>query len=479
MPSKPLLQSLTLLGIGALLLTSSVVHAEVSYDTNTRRFNWGPNSTIATSGQGATLKASHFADIKTAIDLAASASRCNVPSVWDGVSTSDLRDIGLVKGRLRSTHLNILRQAIQRLYAAKGQSVPYGVQGSVLSGDRVYRAHVQDMRNALDDLIQNHCSSAAVNGGWSGWSGCSVSCGGGTQTRSCTNPPPSGGGANCSGSSSQACNTQSCSPGPVNGGWSSWGSCSASCGGGVQYRTCTNPPPSNGGSYCQGPDNQSCNTQGCSSPVNGGWCGWSSCSAPCGGGTQTRSCSCPSPSGGGANCTGSSLQNCNTQACTSYFWNTGGWSSCSASCGGGTQTRSVWCQGSDGGTYPDGNCGGGKPATSQSCNTGCCPVNGGWSGWSSCSASCGGGTQTRSCNSPSPSCGGNPCSGSTSQSCNTQGCAQNCRWQSTSNTAGATYCVEPTCWVGESCSPQGRRVQIPLGWLTELQIYGYLECVCS
>ncbi|MBU1132929.1 thrombospondin type-1 domain-containing protein, partial [Patescibacteria group bacterium] len=52
------------------------------------------------------------------------------------------------------------------------------------------------------------------------------------------------------------------------------------------------------------------------SPVNGGWCAWGACSATCGGGTQTRTCSCPSPANGGANCVGPSTQACNTQACT-------------------------------------------------------------------------------------------------------------------------------------------------------------------
>ena len=51
-----------------------------------------------------------------------------------------------------------------------------------------------------------------VDGGWSPWSSCSASCGGGIQTRTCDNPAPANGGANCSGPSSQACNTQACSP---------------------------------------------------------------------------------------------------------------------------------------------------------------------------------------------------------------------------------------------------------------------------
>ena len=54
------------------------------------------------------------------------------------------------------------------------------------------------------------CVPKPVNGGWSAWSACSATCGGGTQTRTCTNPAPANGGSNCSGSSSQACNTQAC-----------------------------------------------------------------------------------------------------------------------------------------------------------------------------------------------------------------------------------------------------------------------------
>jgi Thrombospondin type 1 domain len=59
----------------------------------------------------------------------------------------------------------------------------------------------------------NVCIPNAVSGGFSAWSSCSASCGGGTQTRTCTNPTPTSGGAACVGAFSQACNTGvSCTP---------------------------------------------------------------------------------------------------------------------------------------------------------------------------------------------------------------------------------------------------------------------------
>jgi len=174
-----------------------------------------------------------------------------------------------------------------------------------------------------------------VNGGWSAWSvwgSCSLTCGGGTQsrTRTCTNPAPANGGADCVGSTSesQACNTQACLV-PVDGGWSAWsvwGTCSLTCGGGTQTRTrtCTNPAPANGGADCVGStsESQACNTQACLVPVDGGWSAWSAwstCSATCGGGTQsrTRTCTNPAPANGGADCIGSTSESqaCNTQTC--------------------------------------------------------------------------------------------------------------------------------------------------------------------
>ena len=56
-----------------------------------------------------------------------------------------------------------------------------------------------------------------VDGGygtWTSWNTCSKTCGGGSQSRSrsCTSPAPQYGGKSCSGASSgtQACNTHNC-----------------------------------------------------------------------------------------------------------------------------------------------------------------------------------------------------------------------------------------------------------------------------
>lgn len=113
-----------------------------------------------------------------------------------------------------------------------------------------------------------------IDGGWTTWTdggACSKTCGGGTrmQTRTCTNPAPQFGGRACIGSDTQItdCNTQPC---PVDGGFTDWkdeGICSKPCDGGLQQqsRTCTNPTPSHGGAPCSGALGQSvpCNTGSC------------------------------------------------------------------------------------------------------------------------------------------------------------------------------------------------------------------------
>ena len=130
-----------------------------------------------------------------------------------------------------------------------------------------------------------------------------MTCGGGIQTltRTCTNPSPSNGGKNCSGlgpsEEEVSCNDQECrklcilndgyiaSLGwviynkrcsipitAINGGYSDWlecTECNVTCGEGTKIltRTCTNPPPANGGKDCSGlgpaVKKDSCNEQEC------------------------------------------------------------------------------------------------------------------------------------------------------------------------------------------------------------------------
>ncbi|MEY3784072.1 MAG: hypothetical protein RLZZ230_394 [Candidatus Parcubacteria bacterium] len=70
----------------------------------------------------------------------------------------------------------------------------------------------QDGWGSIAYFIPYTVTNPSVNGGWSAFGACSASCGGGTQSQTCTNPAPSGGGAACTGSGSQACNTQACPP---------------------------------------------------------------------------------------------------------------------------------------------------------------------------------------------------------------------------------------------------------------------------
>ncbi|XP_053565027.1 hemicentin-1-like [Bombina bombina] len=113
----------------------------------------------------------------------------------------------------------------------------------------------------------------------------------------------------------------------VHGGfleWQEWGSCTRTCGQGVQERVrhCNNPPPANGGRPCVGRDVEmrTCKLPLC--PVDGAWTSWgvwTSCSTTCGDGTRQRSRSCfnPPPQNGGKVCVGNDVEKekCHLRPC--------------------------------------------------------------------------------------------------------------------------------------------------------------------
>ncbi|XP_043922260.1 SCO-spondin-like [Protopterus annectens] len=107
--------------------------------------------------------------------------------------------------------------------------------------------------------------------------------------------------------------------------WSTWSECSRSCGVGQQQRLRTYNPPGANGSWCEGIltghlQTRFCNIQAC--VVDGGWTRWSPwswCDRTCGGGKslRTRSCTSPPPKNGGKNCPGEKYQVriCNLNPC--------------------------------------------------------------------------------------------------------------------------------------------------------------------
>uniref|UniRef100_A0A8B9C5R5 Papilin n=1 Tax=Anser brachyrhynchus TaxID=132585 RepID=A0A8B9C5R5_9AVES len=145
--------------------------------------------------------------------------------------------------------------------------------------------------------------------------------------------------------------------------------------------------------------------QGQTSGYSWSYSSWSECSSECGGGFQSRLvfCTIDNEIYPDYMCR-NKPQPDNNRTCGRFLsicgWTTGEWGPCSATCGGGTQTRSVYCVAFDGqssqGVVDNAECMAfaQQPRSSQPCNMRQCAT---WSTgpWSECSASCGEGVQTR------------------------------------------------------------------------------------
>jgi hypothetical protein len=166
-----------------------------------------------------------------------------------------------------------------------------------------------------------YCPVDCVVGYWSDWTTCSKSCDGGNRTR--TRPiitPPRDGGAPCPETKqTEKCNTQDCPVDCAVGHWSDWTVCSKPCGGGSRTRTRSIvTPPRDGGAPCpETKQTEQCNTQYCVDCGMSEWQTWGTCTKSCGGGVQSRTRRIVTPpSAGGAPCpkTADSVP-CNTQSC--------------------------------------------------------------------------------------------------------------------------------------------------------------------
>ena len=288
--------------------------------------------------------------------------------------------------------------------------------------------------------------------------------------------------------------------------YNNWTSCSAACGGGTRTRTNNCALVTTGLS-------ESCNTAACCDDTEDFDCGdwaWSSCTANCGGGTkyEYRTCKTRSKANPSVTCSDSVTRTrstgtaCNEQECCSstedYACGSWAWSGCSSACGAGTKYQYRTCKTRS--TYDASvGCSNGVTRTQSAgtaCDSGdCCAQTedfscGDWA-WSSCTATCGGGTkyQYRTCKTRSKLNTSVTCSESVTRkqnegtSCNAHSCCSitahngSLCWSFASNNMGGgsnynngklSVCYDEA---GTNCAPgNGDTIDYACG---RLSVYGY------
>ncbi|XP_013380180.1 SCO-spondin [Lingula anatina] len=323
------------------------------------------------------------------------------------------------------------------------RSVPYGLSMVDCAGNET------TLQSCPHDVIKRRtCSSnkaafvsCVVDGGWSSWSawGPCYTCAAGmyARGRECNHPPPLRGGTPCLGPQQQETAMA------VSWlAWEAWSSCSVSCGGGTRSRTreCSAAIFDN---VCDGRswEESPCNEMPC--PLPGTWTSWLDCDATCGGGTQFRLRKCMEGFQNNERCDNTNapyiydFKECNTELCpVPGTWTS--WLDCDATCGGGTQFRLRKCMEGFQNNERCDNTNAPYIYDFKECNTELCPVIGHWVGpyWSSwfpCSQSCDGGTQMRMRNcSIDETEGWNNCTDDNFETriCNNFSCPVDAHWRS-------------------------------------------------
>ena len=164
---------------------------------------------------------------------------------------------------------------------------------------------------------------------WTEFTNCTAPCDGGnhTRTRHVTAFPENGGMVCPILRETRPCNVQRCGKDCIVREWSEWGNCSEPCNGGLQWRVREIFQDRLQGSHfgienCPAlKEQRACNNQSCGKDcVVEEWGGWSMCSAPCGGGVKARTRKILSPAvkghGGGKACPAlEELKQCNMEKC--------------------------------------------------------------------------------------------------------------------------------------------------------------------
>ena len=194
------------------------------------------------------------------------------------------------------------------------------------------------------------------------------------------------------------------------GAWGAWSTCSLSCDSGITVRTFTvSQSAIGGGTACAASDGATetiaCATDACPRNCIGAWTTWSDCTVSCTDtthGSQTRTYLVEQDAAfGGLNCPFNddtpNERTCETQSCPVDCvgaWQS--WSTCSTSCGDGSQQRlfAISTAATAGGVacvHTD------DETESQACSTDPCPVDcdGAWGAWTQCSVTCGDGSLAR------------------------------------------------------------------------------------